>query len=199
MTMAKTLSLAIVATSVSLAAIGLASPASADMKPALAALGPPPVPADNLQTPEKIELGKLLFFDSRIGGDASVSCADCHMSKQGWGFNDPISRGYPGVIHWRNSQTVINSAYLGKLFWTGSAKSLENQAPAAALGAVSGNGERDMVEARLAFTRSFRISPPWVTVAGPITSFSKSSTTFPSSSSISRSSVTTFLEYIWLA
>ncbi|MDA1100294.1 MAG: cytochrome-c peroxidase [Proteobacteria bacterium] len=151
MTMAKTLSLAIVATSVSLAAIGLASPASADMKPALAALGPPPVPADNLQTPEKIELGKLLFFDSRIGGDASVSCADCHMSKQGWGFNDPISRGYPGVIHWRNSQTVINSAYLGKLFWTGSAKSLENQAPAAALGAVSGNGERDMVEARLAF------------------------------------------------
>jgi cytochrome c peroxidase len=73
------------------------------------------------------------------------------MPKQGWGFNDPISRGYPGVIHWRNSQTVINSAYLGKLFWTGSAKSLENQAPGAALGAVSGNGERDMVEARLAF------------------------------------------------
>jgi cytochrome c peroxidase len=104
-----------------------------------------------VQSAAKIELGKLLFFDSRIGGDASVSCADCHAPKQGWGFNDPLSRGYPGVVHWRNSQTVINAAYLGKLFWTGSAKSLEAQAPSAALGAISGNGERDMVEARLAF------------------------------------------------
>ncbi len=132
-------------------AFGLGSTASADVNPPLAALGPVPVPKDNPQTAEKIELGKLLFFDSRIGGDASVSCADCHAPKQGWGFNDPLSRGYPGVIHWRNSQTVINSAYLGKLFWTGSAKSLESQAPSAALGAISGNGERDMVEARLAF------------------------------------------------
>ncbi len=142
----KKLSLAVIAI-----AFGLGSTASADVNPPLAALPPVPVPKDNPQSAAKIELGKLLFFDSRIGGDASVSCADCHAPKQGWGFNDPLSRGYPGVIHWRNSQTVINSAYLGKLFWTGSAKSLENQAPSAALGAVSGNGERDMVEARLAF------------------------------------------------
>jgi cytochrome c peroxidase len=130
---------------------GLGFAAQADFNPPLAALGPPLVPADNVQTPEKIELGKLLFFDSRIGGDASVSCADCHAPKQGWGFNDPLSRGYPGVVHWRNSQTVVNAAYLGKLFWAGSAKSLEAQAPSAALGAISGNGERDMIEARLAF------------------------------------------------
>jgi cytochrome c peroxidase len=143
--------LAIMAISFGLAALGIPSPGSAGSNPPLAALGPPPIPPDNPQTPEKVELGKLLFFDTRIGGDASVSCADCHAQKQGWGFNDPISRGYPGVIHWRNSQTVINSAYLGKLFWAGSAKSLEAQAPGAALGAVSGNGERDMVEARLAF------------------------------------------------
>lgn len=132
-------------------AAGLGFTAQADTNPPLAALGPPPVPMDNPQSAAKIELGKLLFFDSRIGGDASVSCADCHAPKQGWGFNDPLSRGYPGVVHWRNSQTVINAAYLGKLFWTGSSKSLESQAPSAALGAVSGNGERDMVEARLAF------------------------------------------------
>jgi len=147
----KTLFHATIAVFVGLAAFGFGSPALADVNPPLAALGPPPVPADNPQTPAKIELGKLLFFDTRIGGDASVSCADCHAPKQGWGFNDPLSRGYPGVIHWRNSQTVVNSAYLGKLFWAGSAKSLEAQAPGAALGGVSGNGERDMVEARLAF------------------------------------------------
>jgi cytochrome c peroxidase len=147
----KALSLAIIATSLGVAAFGLGSTASAQTNPPLAALGPPPVPADNPQTPEKVALGKLLFFDTRIGGDASVACADCHKPNQGWGFADPISRGYPGVIHWRNSQTVVNSAYLGKLFWAGAAKSLEAQAPGAALGAVSGNGERDMVEARLAF------------------------------------------------
>ena len=151
MKMSNALSLAIIAASAGLAAVGFNAPAAADTNPPLAALGPPPVPTDNLQTPEKIELGKLLFFDTRIGGDASVSCADCHAPKQGWGFADPISRGYPGVIHWRNSQTVVNAAYLGKLFWAGAAKSLEAQAPGAALGAVSGNGERDMVEARLAF------------------------------------------------
>ncbi len=133
------------------ATVALGPSVAADTNPPLAALGDPPIPADNKQTPEKIELGKLLFFDSRIGGDASVSCADCHAPKQGWGFNDPISRGYPGAIHWRNSHSVINSAYMSKLFWTGSVGSLESQAPVAALGALSGNGERDMVEARLAF------------------------------------------------
>jgi len=131
--------------------LALASAVSANDNPPLAALGEPPIPMDNKQSPEKIELGKLLYFDSRIGGDASVACVDCHQPKQGWGFNDPLSRGYPGVIHWRNSQTVINAAFYGKLFWTGSASSLENQAPSAALGGVSGNGERDMIEARLAF------------------------------------------------
>ncbi len=50
----------------------------------LAPLGAPPVPADNKQTPEKIALGKKLFFDPRLGGDASISCASCHSPDQGW-------------------------------------------------------------------------------------------------------------------
>ena len=141
----------------SLGLVGL-SPQSlnADVNPPLAALGPPPIPPDNPQTKAKVDLGRLLFFDTRLGGDASVACADCHAPKQGWGFNDPISRGYPGTMHWRNSQTVVNTAYLGKLFWAGAAKSLEAQAPAAAKGAPSGNGENDMMEARLAFIPEYR-------------------------------------------
>lgn len=130
--------------------------AQAKDTPPLAALGPPPVPLDNPQTPEKVELGKLLFFDTRLSGDASVSCATCHEPKQGWAFSNDISRGYPGAIHWRNSQSVINSAYYAKLFWAGAAKSLESQAPSAAKGAVSGNGEADMMEARLAFIPEYR-------------------------------------------
>ncbi len=122
----------------------------------LSALGEVPIPADNKQTPAKVALGKLLYFDPRLGGDASVSCADCHNPKEGWSQAAPISRGYPGTIHWRSNQTIINSAYYKKLFWAGSSKSLEAQAPSAAKGAVAGNGEADVMEARLAFIPEYR-------------------------------------------
>ncbi|MDP6389775.1 MAG: cytochrome c peroxidase [Alphaproteobacteria bacterium] len=140
----------------SLAAITFTAGARADMNAPLAALGPPKAPPDNPTTPAKVELGKLLFFDTRLSGDASVSCATCHEPKDGWAFPDQLSRGYPGTIHWRNSQTVINAVYYNKLFWVGAAKSLEGQAPGAAKGAVAGNGESDMMEARLAFIPEYR-------------------------------------------
>lgn len=122
----------------------------------LAPLGDPPIPLDNPQSQAKVELGKMLFWDPRLGGDASIACVTCHEPDQGWAFSDALSRGYPGTVHWRNSQTVVNSAYLGKLFWAGSAKSLEAQAPSAAKGAVAGNGENDVMETRLAFIPEYR-------------------------------------------
>jgi len=123
---------------------------------ALFPLGPPPVPADNPQSPEKVALGRLLFFDGRLGGNGTTSCATCHLPSAGWDIPAPLSIGYPGTIHWRNSQTIINSAYYGKLFWAGASKSLEAQAGSAASGAVAGNGESDMMEARLAFIPEYR-------------------------------------------
>ncbi|MBI2246961.1 MAG: cytochrome-c peroxidase [Armatimonadetes bacterium] len=126
--------------------------------PALAALGPPPIPADNRQTVDangwpllddpKVELGKLLFFDARLSGDNSVSCATCHAPDEGWGLNSTISRGYPGTSHWRNSHTVVNSGYLAKLFWQGDQTSLEVQGKTANTG-LSGNGKTDMMEERI--------------------------------------------------
>ncbi len=122
----------------------------------LAPLGDPPIPLDNKQTDAKVELGKILFWDPRVGGDASTACVTCHEPDQGWAFGDSLSRGYPGTVHWRNSQSVINSAYLGQLFWAGAAASLEKQAPSAAKGAVAGNGENDVMETRLAFIPEYR-------------------------------------------
>lgn len=112
-------------------------------------LPPAPVPRDNPMTPDKVELGKLLFFDPRLSGDSSVSCASCHDPAQGWGDGGDISRGYPGTKHWRNSQTVLNSAYYAKLFWEGASTSLEGQAEAAATGSVAGNGMPLMMEERM--------------------------------------------------
>ena len=109
----------------------------------------PPDPADNPISDAKVELGKLLFFDTRVSGDASVACSTCHDPRMAWGEGSDVSRGYPGTVHWRNSQTIVNSAYYNKLFWAGAALSLEKQAPSAAKGGVAGNGEDDMMEERL--------------------------------------------------
>lgn len=125
----------------------------------LAALGAPPVPSDNRQSVDengfplmddpKVELGKVLFYDNRLSGDASISCADCHSDEFGWTDGGDLCRGYAGTSHWRNCQTIINAAYYGKLFWDGASTSLEAQAVSAATGGVAGNGERDMMEERL--------------------------------------------------
>lgn len=127
-----------------------AKPMAATSGPApLAPLGAPPIPDDNKQSAEKIELGKILFFDPRLGGDASTGCSTCHEPDQGWGWAEDFSRGYPGTVHWRNSQTIVNSAYFPRQFWAGSASSNESQARSAARGGVAGNGEADIMEARL--------------------------------------------------
>lgn len=138
-----------------LASATILAGASGALAAGLEPLPPVPVPPDNPITKAKVELGKMLFFDPKLTGDASISCGDCHDPKQGWGFADPISRGYPGAVHWRNSQTVVNSAYLSKLFWQGSSKSLEKQAPTANKGAVAGNGENDVMEPRLRQTPEY--------------------------------------------
>jgi len=141
------------------AAVGLAPAVSAADKPMakkavfppLGPLPPAPIPVDNPMSPEKVELGKMLFWDSRLSGDASSPCVVCHEPSQGWGDGAEISRGYPGTVHWRNSQTVLNSGYYNKLFWEGSVTSLEAQAPAAAEGAVAGNVDPSFGEMRLRF------------------------------------------------
>lgn len=135
----------------------VALPATAQDRPeGLAALGPPPIPADNPMTPEKIALGEKLFFDPLLSGNNGMPCSACHLPEAGWAIQDKISFGYPGTTHWRNSQTIVNSAYYGKLFWAGSSGSLEHQARSAARGGVAGNGEDDMMEARLAFVPEYR-------------------------------------------
>lgn len=141
-----------------LAASAIATSAWAQDNPrpeGLSALGPPPIPADNPMTEAKVELGKKLFFDPILSGNYGMPCSACHEPSAGWAVQDKISFGYPGTTHWRNSQTIINSAYYSKLFWAGASGSLEHQARSAARGGVAGNGEDDMMEARLAFVPEY--------------------------------------------
>lgn len=155
--------IAVAASAVLFAGYAVAGKDPGKVRPLAALPDHPPIPSDNpsgtnvypSKMDKKQELGYLLFFDPKISGDAGIACSDCHDPKQGWGFNDPISRGYPGAVHWRNSQTAVNTGYLNKLFWEGGVTSLEAQAPVAAEGAVAGNGSRDMMESRLRFTPEY--------------------------------------------
>ncbi len=150
--------------------IGGAGAAQEKKFPPLGPLPPVPVPADNPMSDAKVALGKLLFFDARLSGDASTSCASCHSPESGWGDGGDLSRGYPGTQHWRNSQTILNSAYYAKLFWAGESTSLEAQARSAATGNVAGNGDTMMMEERLRqvpeYVGRFRevFGTPWPTI-----------------------------------
>ncbi len=86
------------------------------------------VPADNPMTPEKVELGKLLYFDTRLSKDGTVSCASCHDPKKAWAESSPTSTGINKQVGGRNSPTVINAAFMKVCFWDGRAGSLEEQA-----------------------------------------------------------------------
>ncbi|MHB1034871.1 MAG: cytochrome-c peroxidase [Pirellulales bacterium] len=99
-------------------------------KPGQVPLGLPPlkIPADNPMSPEKIELGKLLYFDKRMSADGTLSCATCHDPTKAWAEHEPTSTGIHKQVGQRNSPTIINAAYATSQFWDGRAKSLEEQA-----------------------------------------------------------------------
>lgn len=112
-------------------------------------------PVNNPTSTEKVELGKLLFFDPVLSGNQDVACATCHHPSNGFAESLDISigvngKGFGSKRHFkqpnsipftkRNSQTVINTAFNGiniynqyqpaeaPMFWDLRANSLEKQA-----------------------------------------------------------------------
>jgi cytochrome c peroxidase len=97
-------------------------------KASLAPLGQVPVPPGNPLSKEKVELGRLLYFDKRLSADTTVSCASCHDPKTGWAEAEPTSTGIRNQLGPRNAPSVLDSAYYHALFWDGRAQTLEEQA-----------------------------------------------------------------------
>lgn len=88
---------------------------------------PLPVPEDNALTQSRVELGKRLFFDSRLSSDGMISCASCHLPENA--FSDPrqVSLGVHERPGFRNSPTLANVAYQPRLFMDGGVPNLEMQ------------------------------------------------------------------------
>lgn len=92
-------------------------------------LGLPPIfwPEDNPYSPEKAELGRLLYFDKRLSSDNSVSCASCHEPAKAYTDGLAVSTGIAKQVGGRSAPTVINRAYTLLQFWDGRAATLEEQ------------------------------------------------------------------------
>ncbi len=109
-----------------------------------------PEPSDNVSSPEKIELGRLLFYDPILSGNRDVACATCHHPNSDYAENLELSLGVGalglsenrrgGTLVKRNSMTILNTAFNGIktdampdplntfMFWDNRMKSLEAQA-----------------------------------------------------------------------
>jgi len=89
--------------------------------------GAPPHPADNSPTPEKIVLGRELFFDNILSGDHRRSCSSCH--KPELFFTDGFSRawGLSETELRRKTPTVLNVGWQQSMFFDSREKTLEDQ------------------------------------------------------------------------
>ena len=84
--------------------------------------------AENPLTRAKIELGRQLYFDTRLSSDNTVSCASCHHPDEGYGRNTQFGIGVKGQQGGRNSPVSYNRILSSLQFWDGRAASLEEQA-----------------------------------------------------------------------
>jgi len=116
-------------------AMGAASPeASRDryLRPAEA-----PAPADNQLTPDRVQLGRALFFDPRLSGSNWISCATCHNPGLGWSDGLPTGWGHGMKKLGRATPTILNTAFNPIQMWDGRKSTLEDQA----LGPIGADAE----------------------------------------------------------
>jgi cytochrome c peroxidase len=89
----------------------------------------PRVPASNPMSASKAELGRHLFYDTRLSGNGTQSCATCHEQERAFTDGKARAVGSTGQVHPRGSMSLVNVAYAASLTWGNpSIKQLEDQA-----------------------------------------------------------------------
>lgn len=78
----------------------------------------PFVPADNPMTGAKVELGRYLFYDTRLSVNGKSSCATCHRQDLAFTDGKPVGVGTTGELHSRSAMSLVNIAYSGALTWS---------------------------------------------------------------------------------
>ncbi|MCB1202456.1 MAG: di-heme enzyme [Leptospiraceae bacterium] len=73
--------------------------------------------ADNPVTPEKVELGRRLFYEKKLSGNGQMACAGCHIQKKAFADGLTVPAGTTGQLHPRNSMSLVNLAFVPVLTW----------------------------------------------------------------------------------
>lgn len=90
----------------------------------------PKVPQNNPMSAEKVALGRRLFYDQRLSGNETFSCASCHEQARAFSDGRPVAVGSTGEMHPRNSMSLANVAYASTLAWANPLlRRLEDQIP----------------------------------------------------------------------
>lgn len=147
-----------------------------------------PAPDHNPTTPEKVALGKQLFFDPRLSGNNKMSCATCHLAERAFGDGLARGQGHEGRELSRNTPTLLNVAFMPKLFWDGRAQSLEEQALGPIQSPEEMNQDLDALEAELnvipgyveQFTKIFKTKVNREGIAKALAAFERTLVTEPS-------------------
>lgn len=109
---------------------------------------------DNPLTPEKIKLGKMLYFDTRISRSNTISCNSCHNLATYGVDNNVTAMGHGWTRGPRNSPTVLNAAGQVAQFWDGRAADVEEQAQGPIMNPIEMGGpdksDHDLAVARIA-------------------------------------------------
>ncbi|SEL19350.1 cytochrome c peroxidase [Roseovarius azorensis] len=97
----------------------LALTVAAPLAPAQEAAPLAPLPEPGEINQARADLGRMLFFDSRLSGDTGHSCASCHDPEKGWGTGEPMSHAYGDLLYFRNAPGLFNVANRNFLMWDG--------------------------------------------------------------------------------
>ncbi len=101
------------------------TPYTVEVPPTLSAM---PIPADNPFTVEGIRLGRFLFYEERLSGNNTQSCASCHAPEVAFtDHGNQFSVGIDGIAGTRNSMALQNLAWESSFFWDGRDATLEEQ------------------------------------------------------------------------
>lgn len=136
-----------------------------------------PSPEGNPNTPEKVALGELLFFDTRLSDNGAFACVTCHLPARAWTDGKALSTKADGKVNTRHSPTMYNVGYGSDFYWDGRMKTLEDQILAAWKGQVGGTAETVIAklervpEYRVRFKRAFNEGPTAENIVKALASF----------------------------
>jgi cytochrome c peroxidase len=84
-------------------------------------------PRDNPITDHGATLGRVLFYDTRLSANNTVSCGSCHVQKNAFVDPNRASKGFEGKLTDRHAMSLVNLRYSvrGRFFWDERAGSLE--------------------------------------------------------------------------